>query len=105
MSSQPVSPLRVLNPTVGGDDARNIIRKDASNEFVFAVVGHAGSGTSMIASTLEGRIAEESMDGDRFQVSVLKARDVIAEWALKNEKQLPTKKQKRSLGDVELLQD
>lgn len=105
MGAQPVTPLRILNPTAGGKDARDIIKGDASNEFVFAVVGHAGSGTSMIAATLETRIREESLDGVRFQAAIIKARGVIEEWARKNQKILPADGVKRSLKDVELLQD
>lgn len=105
MSAQP-NPLRVVNSgTVNNDNAREIIRRDASNEFVFAVVGHAGSGTSIIATTLEKRIAEERIAGDPFSVSVLKAREVILEWAAKNQKTLPSNRIRRSLRDVELLQD
>ena len=105
MGAQPVTPLRILNPTLSGEDAREIIKRDASNEFVFAVVGHAGSGTSMIASTLETRIREEYLDGVRFQATIIKARGVIEEWARGNQKVLPAARAKRSLKDVELLQD
>ena len=105
MSTQPSNPLRVLNSESNREEAKEIIRNDASNEFVFAVVGHAGSGTSMIATTLEARLAEESMGPDPYQVSVLKAREVIAAWAIKRRKPLPAVTPKRSLDDVITYQD
>jgi deoxycytidylate deaminase len=105
MSAQPASPLRVLNPGVSGDDARDIIRRDASNEFVFAVVGHAGSGTSMIASALEARLIEEKLNGSSFQSRLIKARDAILAWAIKRGKPFPVMDGKRNLRDVATLQD
>lgn len=89
MSTQPSTLLRVLHSSAESEDARDVIRGEASNEFVFAVVGHAGSGTSMIATALEARIVEESMGGEPFRVSIIKARGVIQAWTLKDEKHLP----------------
>ncbi|HEY1947605.1 MAG TPA: anti-phage dCTP deaminase [Bryobacteraceae bacterium] len=105
MSSQPATPFPILKTANRGDDAHEIVQRDASNEFVFAVVGHAGSGTSLIAKELEALIADESINDTKFHVSVLKARDVIETWANNNGKSLPAIEGKRSIEDVELLQD
>ena len=105
MGAQPVTPFPILGRVTGNDDVKEIIQRDASNEFVFAVVGHAGSGTTMIATALEARLLEESMEGHPFQVAVIKARQVIQVWAEKHQRPLPEEKSPRSLKDVELFQD
>jgi hypothetical protein len=49
-----------------------------ANELIFAVVGPVGSGTSEIAEALEGLLAKFGYDP-----TILKAREVIEEWAAK----------------------
>jgi deoxycytidylate deaminase len=96
--------LKVVGQSPSCDDARDIVRQEASNEFVFAVVGHAGSGTSLVATALAALIADESVNGERFRVSSVKARDVIKQWADRKHKQLP-EAATRTIEDVVLLQD
>jgi hypothetical protein len=98
-------PFKVLPPVALGPGSREVLGREASNEFVFAVVGHAGSGTSVIAATLGTLLAETSIGTDKFDVVTLRARDVITSWAMARDKMLPPLREKRYLKDVELLQD
>lgn len=78
---------------------------EASNELVFGVVGHAGSGTSMIATQLENLLRERRVRGAEFDVSILKAREVICGWAASKGKTLPGASAQPSLENVQILQD
>lgn len=98
------SPLPIA---IAGVGSRELIRRESSNEFFFAVVGHAGSGTSFVAKTLGDFLRQTKLDGCQFDVEILKARTIIEEWARKNGKHVPSPepKGKRKLPDVKLLQD
>lgn len=84
--------------------SREIVIGQASNEFVFAVVGHAGSGTSMVAQTLNSLLCDFDLDGQKFDSQILKARGVIEEWAKQKGKPIPNTSDKL-LTSVRLLQD
>ena len=99
------NPLRILNPKAAGAGSREVLVREASNEFVFAVVGHAGSGTTAIAKTLASLLGEIPFGDNRFDVVMIRARVVIEEWARERNKPLPEQKSKKYLKDVELLQD
>jgi deoxycytidylate deaminase len=71
---------------------------------VFAVVGGAGSGTSVIAKTLRGLIVDARIGSETFDATILKASSVIREWARKNGKPIPPSDPKK-LEYVEILQD
>ena len=64
-------------------ESRRILLDEASNEFVFAVVGHAGSGTTAVAKQLSNLLLQTSVGKDQFDVEILKARAVIENWARK----------------------
>jgi hypothetical protein len=69
-------------------------------------VGHAGSGTTVIAEALEEVLAENKIEGSSFEVEPLKARDVIKEWAVrKGEKLPPERASGHFLEDVKRFQD
>lgn len=55
--------------------AKTHVNDSLSNELIFAVVGHAGSGTSEIAEQLSEALRHSSYD-----VHLLKASKVISEW-------------------------
>lgn len=76
--------------TQPGVDSRALILSESSNEFVFAVVGHAGSGTSLIAEQLSNILREHRLKGVPFDVIPLKATDVIAEWGRDRGIPIPT---------------
>jgi len=77
----------------------------ASNELVFAVVGHAGSGTSFIAQQLENLLKGIAIKDDIFDVVTLKARQVISDWAASNGKSLPPPTARPTLNQVKAFQD
>lgn len=67
-------------------DAKAELLAAAAHEFVFAVVGHIGSGTSNVASAFEELLGKQKQP---FHTSVLKARDVIEAWAKASGKEHP----------------
>jgi ABC-type glutathione transport system ATPase component len=69
--------------------AKALVAEQASNEIVFAVVGYVGSGTSEIATTLRGLLENPALPGGRYDVNILKARNVIEEWATKSGEAVP----------------
>ncbi|MDP3868022.1 anti-phage dCTP deaminase [Phenylobacterium sp.] len=64
--------------------AKEKVLGNAANEIVFAVVGHVGSGTSEIAAQLRQLLMQGQLPGGAFDAEIIKARDVIEEWANKN---------------------
>jgi deoxycytidylate deaminase len=88
-----------------GVGSRDVVAGQASNEFVFAVVGHAGSGTSAIGGALKTLMEGTPLSGTNFDVSILKARKVIEEWARDRGELLPAPGAKRSLKDIQRFQD
>ena len=83
---------------------KEVVRSSASNEFVFAVVGHVGSGTSLIAEALQEALADERLPGATFETRIIKARSVLTEWAVRNDFPLRPPDDK-SMQATELLQD
>ena len=106
----PSNPLRILAMSkprrATGSGSLDNLRQEASNEFVFAVVGHAGSGTTQIAKSLNSILSEMEITTEKFDVEILKARNVIEEWAKRNNLPMPGRnQQKKLLSDVEMMQD
>lgn len=101
-----VSDARTVLNVVGTErDSRTVCLDEASNELVFAVVGHAGSGTSVVASQLRNLLVETRVKGEAFEVEILKARDLIVEWASKRGLPVPPETKPPSLSYVKALQD
>src|SRR5687768_8093488 len=69
--------------------ARQIFAQFAANELVFAVVGHVGSGTTTIATALQKLLQRPGADGDSYDTIILKARNVIADWAKSTGESIP----------------
>lgn len=82
--------------------AREIVIGQAANEFVFAVVGHVGSGTSTVAKQLEARLREA--ERGTFDVEIVKASDLITAWATEIGA-APPARQQGLVEDVHRLQD
>jgi deoxycytidylate deaminase len=74
---------------------------------VFAVVGHAGSGTTLVAQALAAVLKETSFNGNVFETVTLKARDVIKAWAEAHGKAVPPERSpsERLIEDVKRYQD
>ncbi|HEX3116357.1 MAG TPA: hypothetical protein VHQ48_12820 [Bradyrhizobium sp.] len=84
--------------------SKNMVRAYASNEFVFAVVGHVGCGTTKIATSLAELLNKGSITGDPFDTEIIKARNLIEAWATENEKAIPGS-EPRNLLTTEQFQD
>lgn len=107
MASNPnPTPLPIVGQPLDRGSREVVLGAD-SNELVFAVVGHAGSGTTLVAQALAAVFKETSFHGSVFEVVVLKARDVIKVWAEKHGKDVPPERPKgeRLIEDVKRLQD
>ncbi len=84
-------------------DSRAVVLENASLELVFAVVGYAGSGTTYIAKALAQLLTGSELCSEPFDAEILKAREVIIEWAKRAGRRLPV--QDGTLKYVEALQD
>lgn len=104
MSANPATPPQI---SAAGFDvtSHSVVVNAACNELVFAVVGHAGSGTSEIANALAGILEDTEFGSKRFEATILSARDVICEWAEENGEALPKNNPAVTLEDVKRLQD
>lgn len=76
MSAQPKLVTAQLIKTGGGRDASQTLKDLVANEYVFAVVGPAGSGTSWVADALKRLLSNAGI-----QAEILKASGVIETWA------------------------
>lgn len=83
--------------------AKEKVLGNAANEIVFAVVGHVGSGTSEIAAQLRQLLMQGQLPGGPFDAEIIKARDVIEEWA--SGKGLPVPKTRNDVTTTIALQD
>jgi len=83
-------------------ESKGVVLEQVANEFVFAVVGHVGSGTSEIATALKGLLSGAT--GGSFDFEILKAREVIRAWAANAGLQTPTTED-NDPGTVQALQD
>lgn len=97
-------PILTQRPERG---SRAVVLGSDSNELVFAVVGHAGSGTTLVAQALAAVLNETSFNNNIFETVILKARDVIKAWAEKVGKAVPPERTEgdRLIEDVERYQD
>lgn len=82
--------------------SESIVQDQAANELFFAVVGHAGSGTSNVARLLHAELAGQRAGS--YQVFVLKARDEIEAWAGEQGK-LIERPEQATLSHTGILQD
>jgi hypothetical protein len=93
-----------LRKTRPSPTSQTIFREQAEHELVFAIVGHVGSGVTYTAKMLETALEDPSLPGGRFDVTSLKARDQIAEWAAHTGRPTPTTGP-RDMATVTALQD
>jgi deoxycytidylate deaminase len=69
---------------VAGEGALQLVSGANSNELVFAVVGHVGSGTSEVAEALKSSLEKEDFPGGAYEAHVVKASDLIKTWMKAN---------------------
>lgn len=60
-----------------GEKAQHVLSGENSNELIFAVVGHVGSGTSEVAEVLKSSLEREGLLGGVFEAHIVKASEVI----------------------------
>jgi deoxycytidylate deaminase len=86
MSSNPLSKLTTIKPLskTNGHESRERLRSHDSNELFFAVVGHVGSGTTLVAQQLSALLEDLG-----YECRILKARNEITEWAQRNSIPIP----------------
>jgi hypothetical protein len=70
--------LPTFGPTAT-PESRDIVAEHVSNEIVFAIVGHVGSGNTTVAMTLQGVLKGDRLEGGPFSVAIIKGRTVIEE--------------------------
>lgn len=90
-------------PPVSAGQRRSsaVVRAEDAKEYVFAVVGHIGSGTTTVAEKLG-----ELLQGSGFDVVSLRASQAIREWADRQEPKRPLPPaDKRTLAAVAAMQD
>lgn len=97
-------------PTIGAvrrdsPGSHELVIKESSNELFFAVVGHAGSGTSLVAIALQDLLRDMTVGPNKVDVEIVKARTVIEDWARAEGLPVPPPQPTRKLEDVSLLQD
>ena len=78
------NPVPRILTTARTEDSRGLVLKHVANELVFAVVGHVGSGTSEIADSLKDILADENLQGGKFDAHIIKASAIIKDWADSN---------------------
>src|SRR5580700_9444877 len=100
------NPLKIIgSASATGAGSQELVLKESSNEFFFAVVGHAGSGTSVVAEQLRDLLQQRSIGLDHIDVDILKARTAIEAWATAKGFPLSSAGGPKTLKDVERLQD
>lgn len=75
MSVVEVGKLPAVAANAVDKGAEALVASSVSNEMIFAVVGHVGSGTSEVAEELS-----KALKGAEYEVYILKASDVIKTW-------------------------
>jgi deoxycytidylate deaminase len=74
MSGQQPIPISRLSSESSSSDSKTLVKDNAANELVFAVVGHVGSGPSFIARQLQSILSESG-----YETKILKATDILSE--------------------------
>lgn len=75
---------------------------EAANEFIFAVVGHIGSGTSSVAKAFQELLQHRV---NRIETTILKARDVIEFWAASVGKDFPKPEDGKNISTADAWQN
>ncbi|MGE5112461.1 MAG: anti-phage dCTP deaminase [Acidobacteriaceae bacterium] len=81
MATLPTTTSELVQIETGRLPSKKIVNNLAANELVFGVVGHAGSGTSRVASELKKVLEREQVASHSFAVEIVKATNVIRNWA------------------------
>jgi len=83
--------------------SQELVQASSSGELFFAVVGHVGSGTSEVATTLRRVLSSASSDsGPAYDAIVIKASAELEDWDAQNKQKL--RSEHRGLEKTEILQ-
>lgn len=85
--------------------SQTVIAENVSNELIFGIVGHVGSGNTEIAMTLKDLLEGQATNGQKFSVAVIKARLVIEECMNQLGKPISVTPDKKLLADIEKYQN
>lgn len=96
-------PARKISASLSPTPSRVVVKDQTSNELIFAVVGHVGSGTSMTARSLQSLLEASSGTDGPYKAEIIKARDLIAKWAETKELGVPS--DRKDLSTSQGLQD
>lgn len=94
---EPARRVSVANQNMRRKNSTALMREYVANELIFAVVGPLGSGTSEVAEALR-----EFLKKQGYRTEILKARQVIKEWAAANGEKASLGK---GLSETEALQN
>jgi hypothetical protein len=78
---------KIQSSSQSAPNSQALMTGQQANELVFAVVGHVGSGTSAIATSLRALLKDVAAGA--YDAEILRARSVIDTWATANSKDLP----------------
>lgn len=84
------APIEITADDAVEPTAKEKVLGNAANEFIFAVVGGVGSGTTEIAKQLRALLRQPNLEGGPVDAEIIKARDVIESWAKSHGKFVPT---------------
>lgn len=104
MTTTPASAPDKHELTESSIPSQELSQHYTSRELVFGIVGHVGSGTSTVSETLLSVLQNSPSEDDNYECVIIKAREVIREWAQLNEEILPSQ-DSRSVSVVEQFQD
>ncbi|GLS29191.1 deoxycytidylate deaminase [Mesorhizobium albiziae] len=81
------------------ESSQQLFRNSSANELFVAVVGPAGAGAGTAATALKRFLEEIEIDGHTYEVHIVKASNVIANWATKSGKTVPARAGRKSIDD------
>lgn len=99
-----IPPAKLASRRTRGQNSQDVVLSEAAPEFVFAVVGHIGSGTTTVAEKVKAVLVDNG-----YETHLLKATDEIKIWArtnnhlndeIPNRKDISYIKQMQDLGDL-----
>src|SRR5690348_5241228 len=94
-------PIRAALPDDEPSDqptAQRQVLEEAAHEFVFAVVGRIGSGTSQVARAFKELLERQTPS---FDTRILKATEVIENWAKRESLSHPVRTGGRTIDDAQ----
>jgi deoxycytidylate deaminase len=102
MPSAPKATLDAKTTLANFPDAKKQVLAEAAQEFVFAVVGHIGSGTSDVARSFKDLLERQKRP---FQSKIIKATEVIESWASGAGVNFPDRNAPRTIESAKSWQD